>query len=97
MLLPKSQGGIDPKGTFWFFAILTILGGLWVFVTIPETAGRSLEEMDRLFHLPWYRIGLYGNRDAEEQVLSASEVEKGEMLHVEVLLEPVFSRPNLSA
>jgi hypothetical protein len=32
---------------------------------VPETAGRSLEQMHRLFELPWYKIGLYGNEDAE--------------------------------
>lgn len=67
MLLPTSQGGIDPKGTFWCFAAITILGGVWVWFSIPETAGRSLESMDRLFALPWYKIGRYGNKDAEEQ------------------------------
>ena len=65
MLLPVAQGGMDPKGTFWLFAAVTVLGGLWVLFTIPETAGRDLESMDRLFALPWYKIGLYGNRDAE--------------------------------
>ncbi|RMD44721.1 hypothetical protein DV735_g296, partial [Chaetothyriales sp. CBS 134920] len=85
MLLPVSKGGMDPKGTFWFFAAMTVLGGLWVLVTIPETAGRNLESMDRLFALPWYKIGLYGNRDAdvkdevaadEKRRLSATHVEK---------------------
>ena len=27
----------------------------------------TLESMDRLFSLPWYKIGLYGNEDAEAQ------------------------------
>lgn len=67
MLLPTADGGISPKGTFWCFAAVTILGGLWVFVSVPETGGRSLESMDRLFDLPWYKIGLYGNQDAERQ------------------------------
>jgi hypothetical protein len=65
MLLPTSHGGIDPKGTFWCFAAVTILGGLWVWLSIPETKGRTLESMDALFQLPWWKIGLYGNRDAE--------------------------------
>ncbi|KAL4815038.1 general substrate transporter [Aspergillus spinulosporus] len=65
MLLPTSHGGIDPKGTFWCFAAVTILGGLWVWFSIPETKGRSLENMDALFQLPWWKIGLFGNRDAE--------------------------------
>ncbi|CAG8101949.1 unnamed protein product, partial [Penicillium nalgiovense] len=46
MLLPVATGGIDPKGTFWCFAAITIIGGVWVWVSIPETAGRSLESMD---------------------------------------------------
>lgn len=67
MLLPVHQGGISAKGTFWCFAAVTILGGLWVWLSVPETSGRSLENMDRLFDLPWYKIGLYGNRDADQQ------------------------------
>ncbi|KAL1867926.1 hypothetical protein Daus18300_006201 [Diaporthe australafricana] len=66
MLLPTSSGGITPAGTFWCFAAVTILGGAWVWFFVPETAGRSLESMDRLFTLPWYKIGLHGNKDAEE-------------------------------
>lgn len=67
MLLPVAKGGIDPKGTFWCFAAITVLGGAWVWFSIPETAGRSLESMDRLFALPWYKIGLHGNKDADER------------------------------
>ncbi|KAI3392045.1 hypothetical protein diail_6319 [Diaporthe ilicicola] len=66
MLLPTSSGGISPAGTFWCFAAVTVLGGAWVWFFVPETAGRSLESMDRLFTLPWYKIGLHGNKDAEE-------------------------------
>ncbi|KAL2214553.1 general substrate transporter [Sarocladium strictum] len=67
MLIPVADGGISPKGTFWCFAAVTILGGVWVVLSVPETGGRSLESMDRLFDLPWYKIGLYGNKDAERQ------------------------------
>lgn len=65
MLLHVADGGISPQGTFWFFAAVTILGGFWVWFAMPETAGRSLESMDRLFSLPWYKIGRYGNREAD--------------------------------
>ncbi|KAL5875324.1 hypothetical protein ACKVWM_009218 [Pyricularia oryzae] len=79
MLLPFGKGGINPNGSFWTFAIITILGGFWVWFFVPETAGRSLESMDRLFALPWYRIGRYGNADAEEQdaVYKTKEEEAG--------------------
>ncbi|KAL6231003.1 hypothetical protein BDW75DRAFT_54958 [Aspergillus navahoensis] len=74
MLLPTSQGGIDPKGTFWCFAAVTILGGLWVWLSIPETKGRSLENMDALFQLPWWKIGLFGNRDAEIRDMESEKI-----------------------
>ncbi|TQS33296.1 hypothetical protein Golomagni_06366, partial [Golovinomyces magnicellulatus] len=76
MLLSTANGGITPKGTFWCFAAVTIIGGLWVWLSVPETSGRSLESMDRLFDLPWYRIGLYGNRDAEEQDVAHDEKQR---------------------
>lgn len=73
MLLPSANGGITPKGTFWCFAAVTIVGGVWVWFSVPETSGRSLESMDRLFDLPWYKIGLHGNKDAEQQDLAYDE------------------------
>jgi hypothetical protein len=66
MLLPVSQGGITSQGTFWFFGGILALSLVWVYFTIPETAGRSLEDMHRLFELPWYKIGTSGNKYAEE-------------------------------
>ncbi|KAL3456850.1 general substrate transporter [Aspergillus heterothallicus] len=89
MLLPTADGGIDPKGTFWCFAAVTILGGLWVWFSIPETAGRSLESMDALFQLPWYKIGLHGNRDAEQRDLAAQAESKIEMEGVQGRAEMV--------
>ncbi|CAJ0538902.1 Ff.00g067840.m01.CDS01 [Fusarium sp. VM40] len=66
MLLAVSKGGISPNGTFFCFMAVTFLGGLWVWFSVPETSGQSLESMDDLFELPWYKIGLYGNKNAEE-------------------------------
>ncbi|KAI0846678.1 putative MFS quinate transporter [Daldinia vernicosa] len=73
MLLPTAQGGISPMGTFWSFAAITIVGGLWVWFFVPETGGRSLESMDRLFELPWYKIGRRGNADAELKDVAFNE------------------------
>ncbi|KAK6075040.1 hypothetical protein SCUP234_07528 [Seiridium cupressi] len=85
MLLPAGHGGISPKGTFWFFAVVTIIGGVWVWFSIPETSGRSLESMNRLFDLPWYKIGLHGNEDADRQdtVMNEKEREMGPADQVE--------------
>ncbi|KAM0481924.1 hypothetical protein ACHAPX_003256 [Trichoderma viride] len=76
MLLNTSEGGITPKGTFWCFAAVTVIGGAWVWFSVPETGGRSLESMDRLFDLPWYKIGLYGNKDADEKDMAVDEKQR---------------------
>ncbi|CAK9781759.1 general substrate transporter [Cutaneotrichosporon oleaginosum] len=67
LLLDVRHGGITPAGTFWSFTCVTIIGGAWVWFFVPETAGYSLEAMDELFKLPWYKIGRYGNRFAAER------------------------------
>ncbi|KAI1759789.1 putative MFS quinate transporter [Hypoxylon sp. FL1150] len=89
MLLATDDGGITPMGTFWFFAAVTIIGGLWVWFFVPETAGRSLESMDRLFDLPWYKIGRYGNQDAEQKDEAYNEKEAiaGGVQHIDVVDE----------
>lgn len=73
MLLDTSDGGISPKGTFWLFTIITIIGGVWAWFTIPETAGLSLERMDDLFKLKWYQIGLKGAKAAHAADQAAIE------------------------
>ncbi|KAH8652239.1 quinate permease [Xylariales sp. PMI_506] len=78
MLVASDRGGLTPKGTFWFFAAITIIGGIWVWFFVPETSGRSLESMDRLFSLPWYKIGRYGNDDAELQDAAYNEKAEAE-------------------
>lgn len=63
MLLPEA---LTPEGTFYFFGIVSIIGALWVWFCVPEAAGRSLESIDKLFDLPWYKIGLFGRKFAED-------------------------------
>ncbi|CZT09986.1 probable MFS quinate transporter [Rhynchosporium agropyri] len=71
MLLPTDEGGLSPAGTFWLFTVITMVGGAWAWFFIPETAGRSLEGMDRLFTLKWYQIGRFGEDDANVQQAEA--------------------------
>ena len=86
MLLPTSLGGLGSAGTFWFFTVVTAVGGLWAWFFIPETAGRSLEGMDRLFQLKWWRIGRYGEKDAmnrdEVHAAREGEIEKRSIDHL---------------
>jgi hypothetical protein len=36
-------------GAFIFFGVITLIGAVWVYFFVPETKGRTLEEMDELF------------------------------------------------
>ena len=73
MLLPASSGGLSPNGMFWLFSVITIIGGVWAWYFIRETAGLSLEQMDYLFKLPWYRIGIFGRKEAEREVAAEND------------------------
>ena len=73
MLLPTSKGGLTPAGTFWLFTAITLLGLVWAWYFIPETAGLSLEQMDYLFKLKWYKIGIFGRKEAEKSVAEDQE------------------------
>lgn len=59
-MLLDGAPGLSPKGTFWFFSAVTLLGLGFVWFFLPETAGKSLEGMDEMFNLPWYTIGRNG-------------------------------------
>lgn len=53
-------------GFFVFCTAVCVLGLVWVWFFVPETAGRSLESMDALFALPWYQIGRSGKHLAPD-------------------------------
>lgn len=57
-------------GTYFFFASLMILMGIWAFFFIPETKGLSLEDMDRLFGVP-EREGEAAGRNKELELEKA--------------------------
>jgi len=56
--------GMTTAGTMYFFAAITLVGLAWVYFFLPETSGRSLESVDAVFELPWYKIGRYGSKVA---------------------------------
>lgn len=60
LMLLDGAPGLSPKGTFWFFSAVTLLGLGFVWFFLPETAGKSLEGMDEMFNLPWHIIGRKG-------------------------------------
>ncbi|KAF2432940.1 MFS quinate transporter-like protein [Tothia fuscella] len=55
-------------GTMFFFATVTFIGLVWVWLFIPELAGRSLEAVDAIFDLPWWQIGRMGGKQQSNTV-----------------------------
>lgn len=62
------QNILELQGTVWFFYVLTLLGFLWAWFLLPETAGKNLEETNEMFAWMLYRamstkiasLGWYG-------------------------------------
>ncbi|OJK03187.1 hypothetical protein ASPACDRAFT_23387 [Aspergillus aculeatus ATCC 16872] len=48
-MLLLSHDSLTPKGTFWFFTGISVLGLLFVWVFVPETSGKGLEETNALY------------------------------------------------
>ncbi|KAF7712316.1 MFS-type Sugar/inositol transporter [Penicillium ucsense] len=75
-------------GTFIFFGAITVVGALYVFFLVPETKGRTLEEMDELF-------GATGMAIADEERKSRIEREIGllALLGADDSPEPMMHSP----
>ena len=56
--------------------MLTVVRGVWAWLFLPETSGRSLEGMDRLFTLWWWEIGRVGEAEADERERWEGKVEE---------------------
>ncbi|XP_041349826.1 proton myo-inositol cotransporter-like [Gigantopelta aegis] len=41
-------------GTFWLYACLAFLGAIILALLLPETKGKTLEEVEGLFNQPWF-------------------------------------------
>ena len=42
------------SGTFWLYAGLATIGVVFIAIFLPETKGKSLEEVEGLFARPWF-------------------------------------------
>ncbi|XP_018308753.1 facilitated trehalose transporter Tret1 isoform X2 [Mycetomoellerius zeteki] len=54
-------GVIGAHGTFWMFGIIVVVGFVFVIVSVPETRGRSLEEIEKRFTGPTRRMSAVAN------------------------------------
>lgn len=83
LMLIDGSPGLSPKGTFWLFVAVTLLGLVFVWFFLPETAGKSLEGMDELFSLPWTVIGRKGaaltaGKGSVAEAIAAGDAEKAD-------------------
>ena len=45
--MPWLKHGLGPDGTFWVYAAICALGFVFILLKLPETKGKSLEEIER--------------------------------------------------
>jgi len=38
---------LGPAGTFWLYAAICVAGFIYIFVELPETKNKSLEQIER--------------------------------------------------
>jgi len=44
---PILNAKLGPAGTFWLYAAICVLGFLYIFAKLPETKGKTLEQIER--------------------------------------------------
>ncbi|KAI1387021.1 general substrate transporter [Hypoxylon trugodes] len=81
---PALLSSMDKWGAFIFFAAWCLIALVYCFIMVPETSGRTLESMDRLFEHRWYEMRKYAyekSSPSSEEKLDA-DVEHAEIQHV---------------
>jgi sugar porter (SP) family MFS transporter len=92
--MPSLLAATKRFGAFVFFACICCISLVYVFFALPETAGRSLESMDKLFERPWYTVRKIayptpedlangGARDVESKGMDQDLDEKSQDVRVE--------------
>ncbi|CAI6014278.1 unnamed protein product [Clonostachys chloroleuca] len=60
---PSILSSMKKWGAFVFFAAWCFIALVYCFIMVPETSGRSLESMNRLFEHRWYEMRKYAYED----------------------------------
>jgi sugar porter (SP) family MFS transporter len=46
-IFPWLKSGLGPDGTFWLYAVICVLGFIFIWFKLPETKGKTLEQIER--------------------------------------------------
>ena len=64
-------------GTFLFFGTMTVLGGIFTFFYVPETMGKTLEDMDYMFEakgFAWQQMRAFDDMKLAQRTIDAEEI-----------------------
>ncbi|RDW62783.1 MFS transporter-11 [Coleophoma crateriformis] len=59
---PSLLQSFKPQGAFAWYAVWNIIGFIGVLLFVPETKGKTLEELDQVFAVPTHKHAAYGLR-----------------------------------
>ncbi|KKY19677.1 putative mfs quinate transporter [Diplodia seriata] len=90
--VPNMFIALGNSGTMFFFSAITLIGFVWVWFFLPETSGKSLESMDRMFELPWYLIGRKGKQISDADPSTLAEAYNSEKPGEEKRIENVHEQ-----
>ncbi|CAG9984908.1 unnamed protein product [Clonostachys byssicola] len=65
-------------GPFLLFTLFTTMMTIYCFFAYPETKGLSMESMDELFTMPWYKVGRASFKVLEPQKAANASTEEKE-------------------
>ena len=60
-------------GAYVFFTVFCLLAGIWTFFFVPETMGRTLEQMDHIFKDHSNEYERSHRRAIEAEILNANQ------------------------
>lgn len=96
---PDMEVALGQHGVFWFFTCCTLVGILFIYFLLPETKGKTLEDIEKLFtmsytidvrpkmHTPSISILVTNGSEEKPQVTSLSTAVK----------KPKLNNPTLHA
>ncbi|RFU28110.1 hypothetical protein B7463_g8222, partial [Scytalidium lignicola] len=73
---PNMVEAMHAWGPFALFTACTFVGTIWVYLAFPECKGQSMESMDYLFMLPWYKVGRYHIHHPQDTNITSSDFDQ---------------------